>query len=91
MILNRRKEKLKSNFLFYFRKIVYSKDILTKYITFAREYVSPKLSDEAAQKLVEAYADMRRMGANTKTITATPRQLESLIRLSEAFAKMKLS
>lgn len=38
-----------------------------------------------------AYADMRRMGANTKTITATPRQLESLIRLSEAFAKMKLS
>lgn len=34
---------------------------------------------------------MRKMGASTKTITATPRQLQSLIRLSEAFAKMKLS
>jgi len=33
---------------------------------------------------------MRKVGASTKTITATPRQLESLIRLSEAFAKMKL-
>lgn len=34
---------------------------------------------------------MRQLGTNKKTITATPRQLESLIRLSEAFAKMRLS
>lgn len=34
---------------------------------------------------------MRQLGNNKKTITATPRQLESLIRLSEAFAKMRLS
>ena len=31
------------------------------------------------------------MGINKKTITATPRQLESLIRISEAIAKMRLS
>lgn len=31
------------------------------------------------------------MGSSKKTITATPRQLESLIRISEAFAKMRLS
>ena len=34
---------------------------------------------------------MRSMGINKKTITATPRQLESLIRISEAIAKMRLS
>jgi DNA replication licensing factor MCM4 len=34
---------------------------------------------------------MRQLGNNKKMITATPRQLESLIRLSEAFAKMRLS
>lgn len=34
---------------------------------------------------------MRNMGNNKKTITATPRQLESLIRISEALAKMRLS
>ena len=31
------------------------------------------------------------MGINKKTITATPRQLESLIRISESIAKMRLS
>lgn len=38
-----------------------------------------------------AYMEMRQLGNNKKTITATPRQLESLIRLSEALAKMRLS
>lgn len=34
---------------------------------------------------------MRSMGNSQKTITATPRQLESLIRISESLAKMRLS
>lgn len=34
---------------------------------------------------------MRSLGNNKKTITATPRQLESMIRVSEALAKMRLS
>jgi DNA replication licensing factor MCM4 len=34
---------------------------------------------------------MRSLGNTSKTITATPRQLESMIRLSEAIAKMRLS
>lgn len=34
---------------------------------------------------------MRRLGSNKNVITATPRQLESLIRISEALAKMRLS
>jgi DNA replication licensing factor MCM4 len=34
---------------------------------------------------------MRRMGGNRKTISATPRQLESLIRLAEARAKIRFS
>lgn len=37
------------------------------------------------------YLEMRKVGNNKKMITATPRQLESLIRISEAFAKMRLS
>lgn len=34
---------------------------------------------------------MRNMGNSKKTITATPRQLESMIRISEAIAKMRLA
>jgi DNA replication licensing factor MCM4 len=46
---------------------------------------------DAGRKLAESYLEMRRSGLNHRTISATPRQLESLIRMSEAFAKMRLS
>ncbi|EME32022.1 DNA replication licensing factor MCM4 [Galdieria sulphuraria] len=71
---------------------------LASYISYAREKVHPKLNDDAVQRLTKGYVEMRRMGnaskswsGGIKTITATPRQLESLIRLSEAHAKMRLS
>lgn len=35
--------------------------------------------------------DMRALGNTSKTITATPRQLESMIRIAESLAKMRLS
>ena len=34
---------------------------------------------------------MRSLGNTKKTITATPRQLESMIRIAESLAKMRLS
>lgn len=37
------------------------------------------------------YVEMRRFGNTTRTISATPRQLESMVRLSESIAKMRLS
>ena len=65
--------------------------LLTDYVSYARANVQPVLSDEAAEELVEGYVEMRRMGGSRKVITATPRQLESLIRLSESLARMRLS
>ena len=64
---------------------------MAKYISYAKDYVHPVISEQAGVKLCRAYSDMRQLGNNKKMITATPRQLESLIRLSEAFAKMRLS
>ena len=46
---------------------------------------------ENVNVLVKCYTDMRSMGNNKKTITATPRQLESLIRIAESIARMRLS
>ena len=37
------------------------------------------------------YVSMRKLGGGKKTITATPRQLESLVRISEAHARMRYS
>jgi DNA replication licensing factor MCM4 len=71
-------------------------EILRDYISYARDHVHPELTDMATRALISAYLDMRKMGSNSgnngnRTISATPRQLESLIRLSEAIAKMRFS
>ncbi|KAF4547475.1 DNA replication licensing factor mcm4-like protein [Elsinoe fawcettii] len=70
-------------------------DFLTAYISYARAQVQPRISAAAGEALVEHYVAMRALGtdvsASEKRITATTRQLESMIRLSEAHAKMRLS
>lgn len=64
--------------------------MLMEYISLARKE-SPKISDEAAQDLINAYMGMRGMSPSKNVISATPRQLEGLIRLSEGHAKMRFS
>ncbi|OAQ72413.1 DNA replication licensing factor mcm4 [Pochonia chlamydosporia 170] len=70
-------------------------EFLTLYISYARSQIQPTISREAGEELVKAYVAMRALGqdvrAAEKRITATTRQLESMIRLSEAHAKMRLS
>ena len=65
--------------------------IMRDYLAYVKEYIQPKLSDDASQKLISAYVDMRKVGSGRGHITAYPRQLESLIRLSESHAKVRLS
>jgi len=69
---------------------VIPKDLLAKYIAYARNRVHPVITDEVKSSLVEGYLGLRRFGSHRKNITATTRQLESLIRLSESLARMKL-
>lgn len=65
--------------------------ILKDYLTYAKKYVHPKIGEAAGQTLIESYVNMRKMGSGRGQISAYPRQLESLIRLSEAHARMRLS
>jgi DNA replication licensing factor MCM4 len=66
---------------------------LAHYISYARRNVHPELDDDAARALSDAYVELRERGnmSNRRIVTATPRQLESLIRLAEALARMRLS
>lgn len=70
-------------------------EFLTAYISYARQNIQPALTPQASSALVDAYIQMRSLGssiqASDRRITATTRQLESMIRLSEAHAKMRLS
>jgi DNA replication licensing factor MCM4 len=68
-----------------------SREFFAGYISYARRFCQPKIPDYVVQDLVQHYLNMRNMGNSKKTITATPRQLESMIRIAESLAKMRLS
>ncbi|KAG0327484.1 hypothetical protein BGZ99_007568 [Dissophora globulifera] len=65
-------------------------DTLTSYISYARNQCHPVLNEEASSTLIQCYLELRKLGGG-KQITATTRQLESMIRLAEARAKLRLS
>ncbi|KAM9365006.1 DNA helicase MCM8 [Pholidichthys leucotaenia] len=64
--------------------------LLRKYISYARQYVQPTLSPEAAKTLQEFYLSLRAQAHSADATPITTRQLESLIRLTEARAKLEL-
>jgi len=66
-------------------------DILTKYLSFAKR-IDPSLTKEAESKIMEFYLKMRSIDGEDKEkgITITPRQLEGLIRLATARARLLL-
>ncbi len=68
-------------------KPVVPHELLRKYIGYARQLPSPVLSAEAMERAKQLYLEMRRDG----NMRVTARQLEGIIRLSEASARMRLS
>lgn len=69
-------------------------DILKKYIAYARTNCVPKLTDGALEEIKDYYVKMRGSGGEEGSIKAIPitaRQLEALVRLSEASARTRLS
>ena len=68
-------------------------DILRKYVAYARQKIVPQLTDGALEEIKEFYLKMRKSGSgegNIKTIPISARQLEALVRLSEASARTRL-
>ena len=66
-------------------------ETLTQYISYARTNIHPKLTDIAVADLTRGYVELRKRSQSRDRISATPRQLEALIRLSEAHARTRFS
>lgn len=66
-------------------------EILMKYINYARTKIYPKLHQMDMDKVSKVYADLRRESITTGSFPITVRHLESILRISESFAKMRLS
>jgi replicative DNA helicase Mcm len=72
-----------------------STELLKKFFSYVRNKVNPKMTDVAIDELKAYYVSMRNSGtgeeAGIKSIPITARQLEALVRLSEAAAKIRMS
>ncbi|MBI4983380.1 minichromosome maintenance protein MCM [Candidatus Woesearchaeota archaeon] len=97
---NREKDEQTASFILSLHKdpeikgIEVSTELLKKYFAYVRQKINPKITDTAIDELKEYYIGMRNSGADesgVKTIPITARQLEALVRLSEATAKLRLA
>lgn len=67
-----------------------SEDLLKKYIIYARR-LDVEWTDKAKEELKRFYLDLRKKTQEVSAMLITTRQLQSLIRLAEASAKIRLS
>jgi replicative DNA helicase Mcm len=69
-------------------------EFFRKYIAYARQRINPRLNDEALKEIKSYYIKMRKRGlkeeGTVRSIPISPRQLEALVRLAEACARLRL-
>lgn len=69
-------------------------DLVKKYVSYARQQVHPMLTKNAISEIKNFYVKMRNSSSSEEGIMTIPisaRQLEALVRLSEASARTRLS
>ncbi|TAJ44580.1 minichromosome maintenance protein MCM [Methanofollis fontis] len=66
-------------------------DMLRKYVAYAKRNVTPLITDDAREMLIAYYLRLRTLADENKPVPVTARQLEALIRLGEASARIRLS
>jgi len=70
-------------------------EILRKYVAYAKQKIFPKLTEDARRVIKEYYIRLRNSGTNgdeaIKPIPISARQIEAIVRLAEACARIRLS
>jgi replicative DNA helicase Mcm len=72
-----------------------SRDLFRKYVAYAKQKIKPVLSEEAGTEIKKFYVELRNRPVTSESamrpIPISARQLQALIRMSEASAKLRLS
>lgn len=98
---HREKDEMMASFILKFHKnpekakSKIETELLKKFFAYLRKEINPVMSDEAIEEIKEYYINMRNSGISSeggvKSIPITARQLEGLVRLAEASAKLSFS
>ncbi|MFH1607710.1 MAG: minichromosome maintenance protein MCM, partial [archaeon] len=71
------------------------RDLFRKYIAYSKQRIKPDLTDEAIAEIKKFYVDLRNKPVSSESamrpIPISARQLQALVRMSEASAKLRLS
>ena len=71
------------------------RDLFRKYIAYAKQRIKPELSEEAVAEIKKFYVELRNKPVSSdsavRPIPISARQLQALIRMSEASAKVRLN
>ncbi|ORD99591.1 MCM2 [Hepatospora eriocheir] len=67
-----------------------NQDLLKKYILYAKNNIVPKIASFDIKKITRLYSDLRKESLHSG-IPITARHIESIVRISEAFAKLRMS
>jgi len=65
-------------------------DLIRKWVAYARENVDPQITEEAREFIKEEWVSLRGLSEGSR-VSVGARQLDSIIRLSEASARIRLS
>ena len=97
---NREKDEVTASFILKFHKNPeqaigeISTELMKKYFSYIRNNLNPKMTDEAINEIKDYYVSMRNSGiaddGGINSIPISARQLEALVRFSEASAKVRL-
>ena len=67
-------------------------ELMRKYIAYAKQNCHPRMTDAARQAIEDFYVDLRSKGQDEDSpVPVTARQLEAIVRLAEASARVRLS
>ena len=71
---------------------IINRELIRKYVAYAKRTIHPVLTDEARSALTEFYVETRRKGGESNdSISISARAIEGLYRLAQASARVRLS
>jgi replicative DNA helicase Mcm len=77
------------------KEVLIDPNLFRKYVAYAKQKINPKLSSESVEELKKFYVELRNKPVTSESamrpIPISARQLQALIRMSEASARMRLS